>query len=158
MAYQTYESSELVAHAVLAKTEVLFLEQCGLLIGISTLLFFFVLQLACCCGSAACSLCCAACPSTRSSLTTRVMYAGMLVVGTFVSCLMLAPGIQAKLADVRFSRFYVVIFFGFTPVFEDMRVLMLFLHYGESAAEEGLKNVSSGKQIGKVSKDNSRCT
>uniref|UniRef100_A0A0M3JBH2 Putative tumor differentially expressed protein (inferred by orthology to a S. mansoni protein) n=1 Tax=Anisakis simplex TaxID=6269 RepID=A0A0M3JBH2_ANISI len=44
-------------------------------------------------------LCCAACPSTRSSLTTRVMYAGMLFIGTFVACIMLAPGIQAKLAD-----------------------------------------------------------
>uniref|UniRef100_A0A915BSM8 Serine incorporator 3 n=1 Tax=Parascaris univalens TaxID=6257 RepID=A0A915BSM8_PARUN len=54
---------------------------------------------ACCFGSTACSLCCAACPTTRSSLTTRVMYAGMLFVGTFVACLMLAPGIQAKLAD-----------------------------------------------------------
>uniref|UniRef100_A0A915PRJ9 Serine incorporator 3 n=1 Tax=Setaria digitata TaxID=48799 RepID=A0A915PRJ9_9BILA len=56
-------------------------------------------SLACCCGSAACSLCCAACPSTRSSLSTRVMYAGMLLISTFVACLMLAPGIQAKLAD-----------------------------------------------------------
>ncbi|VDK76905.1 unnamed protein product [Litomosoides sigmodontis] len=56
-------------------------------------------SLACCCGSAACSLCCVACPSTRSSLTTRVMYAGMLLIGTFMACLMLAPGIQAKLAD-----------------------------------------------------------
>ncbi|CAG9540935.1 unnamed protein product [Cercopithifilaria johnstoni] len=56
-------------------------------------------SLACCCGSAACSLCCAACPSTRSSLTTRVMYAGMLLISTFMACLMLAPGVQAKLAD-----------------------------------------------------------
>ncbi|VDN06209.1 unnamed protein product [Thelazia callipaeda] len=60
-------------------------------------------SLACCCGSAACSLCCAACPTTRSSLTTRVMYAGMLLVGTFVACLMLSPGIQTKLADVSLS-------------------------------------------------------
>ncbi|VDO22794.1 unnamed protein product [Brugia timori] len=44
-------------------------------------------------------MCCAACPSTRSSLTTRVMYAGMLLISTFMACLMLAPGIQAKLAD-----------------------------------------------------------
>ncbi|TKR89457.1 hypothetical protein L596_013557 [Steinernema carpocapsae] len=56
-------------------------------------------SLACCFGSTACSLCCAACPSARSSTTTRVMYALMLFVGTFVACLMLAPGIQAKLAD-----------------------------------------------------------
>ncbi|KAK0412790.1 hypothetical protein QR680_006412 [Steinernema hermaphroditum] len=56
-------------------------------------------SMACCFGSTACSLCCAACPSARSSTTTRVMYAFMLFVGTFVACLMLAPGIQAKLAD-----------------------------------------------------------
>uniref|UniRef100_A0A1I8A5V2 Serine incorporator 5 n=1 Tax=Steinernema glaseri TaxID=37863 RepID=A0A1I8A5V2_9BILA len=56
-------------------------------------------SMACCFGSTACSLCCAACPSARSSTTTRVMYATMLFVGTFVACLMLAPGIQAKLAD-----------------------------------------------------------
>ncbi|MCP9264573.1 putative serine incorporator [Dirofilaria immitis] len=56
-------------------------------------------SLACCFGSAACSLCCAACPTTRSSLTTRVMYAGMLLINTFVACLMLTPGIQTKLAN-----------------------------------------------------------
>ncbi|VDN58930.1 unnamed protein product [Dracunculus medinensis] len=59
----------------------------------------FASSLACCFGSAACSLCCTACPTTRSSLTTRIMYAGMLLIGTFVACLMLAPGIQAKLAE-----------------------------------------------------------
>ncbi|VDD90893.1 unnamed protein product [Enterobius vermicularis] len=56
-------------------------------------------SLACCCGSAACSLCCKACPSTRSSITTRVMYAGMLFLGTLVACIMLAPAVQNKLAD-----------------------------------------------------------
>lgn len=56
-------------------------------------------SLACCCGSAACSLCCKACPSTRSSITTRVMYAGMLFLGTLVACIMLAPGVQNKLAE-----------------------------------------------------------
>ncbi|GMS79304.1 hypothetical protein PENTCL1PPCAC_1479 [Pristionchus entomophagus] len=56
-------------------------------------------SMACCFGSTACSLCCAACPSSRSSTTTRIMYALMLLVGTFVSCIMLAPGIQHKLAD-----------------------------------------------------------
>uniref|UniRef100_A0A0N5ATX5 Serine incorporator 1 n=1 Tax=Syphacia muris TaxID=451379 RepID=A0A0N5ATX5_9BILA len=56
-------------------------------------------SLACCCGSAACSLCCKACPSTRSSITTRVMYAGILFLGTVVACIMLAPGIQNKLAE-----------------------------------------------------------
>lgn len=56
-------------------------------------------SVACCFGSAACSLCCKVCPSTRSSITTRIMYAGMLFLGTFVACIMLAPGIQSKLAD-----------------------------------------------------------
>ncbi|KIH55179.1 hypothetical protein ANCDUO_14668 [Ancylostoma duodenale] len=55
-------------------------------------------SMACCFGSAACSLCCAACPTTRNSTTTRIMYALMLFVGTFVACIMLAPGIQEKLA------------------------------------------------------------
>lgn len=32
------------------------------------------------------------------------MYAGMLLISTFVACLMLAPGIQAKLADVSLSH------------------------------------------------------
>ncbi|VDM80698.1 unnamed protein product [Strongylus vulgaris] len=54
--------------------------------------------MACCFGSAACSLCCAACPTARNSTTTRIMYAIMLFVGTFVACIMLAPGIQQKLA------------------------------------------------------------
>lgn len=54
---------------------------------------------ACCFGSAACSLCCKACPTSRNSTTTRIMYALMLFVGTFVACIMLAPGIQKKLAD-----------------------------------------------------------
>ncbi|KIH52555.1 TMS membrane protein/tumor differentially expressed protein, partial [Ancylostoma duodenale] len=60
-------------------------------------------SMACCFGSAACSLCCAACPTTRNSTTTRIMYALMLFVGTFVACIMLAPGIQEKLAAVRSS-------------------------------------------------------
>ncbi|ETN74193.1 TMS membrane protein/tumor differentially expressed protein [Necator americanus] len=55
-------------------------------------------SMACCFGSAACSLCCSVCPTTRNSTTTRIMYALMLFVGTFVACIMLAPGIQEKLA------------------------------------------------------------
>uniref|UniRef100_A0A914WTX1 Serine incorporator 5 n=1 Tax=Plectus sambesii TaxID=2011161 RepID=A0A914WTX1_9BILA len=58
-------------------------------------------SMACCFGSAACSLCCAACPSAKNSTSTRIMYALMLFVGTFVACLMLVPGIQQKLADNR---------------------------------------------------------
>ncbi|KFD55197.1 hypothetical protein M514_03838 [Trichuris suis] len=53
-------------------------------------------QLACCFGSAACSLCCSACPS---SVTTRLMYSIMLILGTVVSCLMLVPSIQKRLAE-----------------------------------------------------------
>ncbi|CAJ0582759.1 unnamed protein product, partial [Mesorhabditis spiculigera] len=56
-------------------------------------------SMACCFGSSACSLCCAACPSSRNSTTTRIMYALMLFVGTIVSCVMLAPSIQHKLAE-----------------------------------------------------------
>ncbi|KAJ1373622.1 hypothetical protein KIN20_036084 [Parelaphostrongylus tenuis] len=55
-------------------------------------------SIACCCGSAACSLCCSVCPTARNSTTTRIMYAVMLFVGTFVACIMLTPGIQEKLA------------------------------------------------------------
>ncbi|CAD6196072.1 unnamed protein product [Caenorhabditis auriculariae] len=56
-------------------------------------------SMACCFGSAACSLCCAVCPRTKNSTTTRIMYATMLFVSTFISCVMLIPGIQRKLAD-----------------------------------------------------------
>lgn len=56
-------------------------------------------SIACCFGSAACSLCCAACPNSKSSTTTRIMYALMLLVGTVVACFMLTPGIQKALAD-----------------------------------------------------------
>ena len=58
-------------------------------------------SMACCFGTTACSFCCAACPSTRNSTTTRIMYAVMLLVGTVVSCIMLAPGIQEKLANAK---------------------------------------------------------
>ncbi|KAF1751490.1 hypothetical protein GCK72_018044 [Caenorhabditis remanei] len=54
---------------------------------------------ACCFGSAACSLCCSICPTSKSSTTTRIMYALMLFTSTFLSCVMLLPGIQNKLAE-----------------------------------------------------------
>ncbi|CAB3397815.1 unnamed protein product [Caenorhabditis bovis] len=53
---------------------------------------------ACCFGSAACSLC-SMCPTTKSSTTTRIMYAFLLFASTFLSCIMLMPGIQNKLAE-----------------------------------------------------------
>ncbi|VDP07612.1 unnamed protein product [Soboliphyme baturini] len=55
-------------------------------------------QLACCFGSAACGLCCNACPMCKSSTSTRLMYALIMFFGTLVSCLMLVPSIQEKLA------------------------------------------------------------
>ncbi|XP_039295734.1 serine incorporator 1 isoform X2 [Nilaparvata lugens] len=63
---------------------------------------FSVAQLACCCGSAACSLCCAGCPSCRNSTSTRIMYAVMLLIGTIVGCIFLAPGLQNELKKVPF--------------------------------------------------------
>ncbi|KAI1711779.1 serine incorporator (Serinc) domain-containing protein [Ditylenchus destructor] len=60
---------------------------------------FCASSLACCFGSAACSLCCAACPNSKNSTTTRIMYGLMLLVGTIASCIMLAPGVQKALAD-----------------------------------------------------------
>ena len=59
------------------------------------------LQMACCVGTSACSLCCSACPTTRNSTTTRIMYAIMLFVGTIFACVMLSPGFQKLLVDVR---------------------------------------------------------
>ncbi|CAH1403319.1 unnamed protein product [Nezara viridula] len=61
-------------------------------------------QLACCCGSAACSLCCSACPSCRNSTSSRIMYALMLLIGTIVGCIFLAPGLQDALKKVPFCQ------------------------------------------------------
>ncbi|VDP61470.1 unnamed protein product [Heligmosomoides polygyrus] len=71
-------------------------------------------MLACCCGSAACSLCCSACPTARNSTTTRIMYAVMLFVGTFVACIMLAPGVQEKMCAAMASFFFIfmLVMFG----------------------------------------------
>ncbi|XP_034232298.1 serine incorporator 1 isoform X2 [Thrips palmi] len=64
---------------------------------------FSAAQLACCCGSTACSLC-AACPACRNSTSTRIMYAIMLLLGTVVGCIMLAPGLQDELKKVPFCK------------------------------------------------------
>ncbi|KAJ1523458.1 hypothetical protein ONE63_001313 [Megalurothrips usitatus] len=64
---------------------------------------FSAAQLACCCGSAACSLC-TACPACRNSTSTRIMYAVMLLLGTVVGCIMLAPGLQDDLKKVPFCK------------------------------------------------------
>ncbi|XP_022341511.2 serine incorporator 1-like isoform X1 [Crassostrea virginica] len=57
-------------------------------------------SLACCCGSAACSLCCAACPSCKNSTATRIAYSLLLIVGTIVASIFLAPGLQTELEKI----------------------------------------------------------
>ncbi|KAL1449993.1 hypothetical protein WDU94_002456 [Cyamophila willieti] len=58
-------------------------------------------QMACCCGSMACSLC-SCCTNGKSSTLTRIMYAVMLLVGTIIACITLAPGLQDFLRKVPF--------------------------------------------------------
>ena len=60
----------------------------------------FGVQVACCCGSAACSLLCRACGSCNNSSVTRIVYALVLLVGTVVACIMLAPGLADELGKV----------------------------------------------------------
>ncbi|KAK3576917.1 hypothetical protein CHS0354_017593 [Potamilus streckersoni] len=57
-------------------------------------------SLACCFCSSACSLCCACCPSCKNSTSTRIAYSLMLLVGTIVACVMLAPGLRDALDGV----------------------------------------------------------
>ncbi|XP_069106278.1 serine incorporator 3-like isoform X2 [Argopecten irradians] len=57
-------------------------------------------SLACCCGSAACSLCCAACPSCKNSTATRIGYSLVLIVGTIVASIFLAPGLRGALDKI----------------------------------------------------------
>ncbi|KAL9986902.1 hypothetical protein ACROYT_G001115 [Oculina patagonica] len=54
---------------------------------------------ACCCCSTAASCCCACCPSCNSSTSTRIMYTVFLLLGTIVSCVMLATGIQDAMVE-----------------------------------------------------------
>ncbi len=54
-------------------------------------------SVACCCGSAACSLCCKACPSMKSSTSTRLAYSFFLVTATIVCCIALIPGLGKTL-------------------------------------------------------------
>jgi len=60
-------------------------------------------SMACCCGSTACSLCCAACPSCKNSTSSRIMYAIILLLTMIVSCVLLAPGLQVRKADLLFK-------------------------------------------------------
>lgn len=75
---------------------------CGLpLIVVIVCSLFSHSQMACCCGSMACSLC-SCCTNGKSSTLTRIMYAVMLLVGTIVACITLAPGLQDFLRKVPF--------------------------------------------------------
>jgi Serine incorporator (Serinc). len=49
----------------------------------------------------ACSLC-SCCTNGKSSTLTRIMYAVMLLVGTIIACITLAPGLQDFLRKVPF--------------------------------------------------------
>ncbi|XP_052222508.1 serine incorporator 1-like [Dreissena polymorpha] len=57
-------------------------------------------SLACCVGSAACSLCCACCPSCKNSTSTRIAYSFLLILGTVVAAVMLAPGLRGELDKI----------------------------------------------------------
>jgi hypothetical protein len=59
-------------------------------------------SVACCFGSAACSLCCACCPSSKNSTVTRIAYAMVLLFGTIIACIMLAPGLQGALDKIPY--------------------------------------------------------
>ena len=68
--------------------------------------YLFGIQVACCCGSAACSLLCRACGSCNNSSVTRIVYALVLLVGTIVACIMLAPGLADELGKVWLLSLY----------------------------------------------------
>ncbi|XP_077316347.1 serine incorporator 3 [Lithobates pipiens] len=53
----------------------------------------------CLCSSATCILC-RCCPSTGNSTVTRLVYAFLMLLGTFLSCLMLTPGIADQLKKI----------------------------------------------------------
>ncbi|GCB68458.1 serine incorporator 1-like [Scyliorhinus torazame] len=53
----------------------------------------------CLCGGASCLLC-SCCPSTKNSVVTRLTYGIFLLLGTIISCIMIAPGIEAQLKKI----------------------------------------------------------
>ncbi|XP_055911810.1 serine incorporator 1 isoform X1 [Eupeodes corollae] len=61
-------------------------------------------QLACCCTGTACSLCCQACPSCKNSVSSRLMYALMLLIGTILGAIALSPGLQDTLKKLPFCQ------------------------------------------------------
>ncbi|XP_022104493.1 serine incorporator 1-like isoform X2 [Acanthaster planci] len=61
-----------------------------------------VAGLACCCTSAACSCCCSFCPGCKNSTASRLVYGLILLLGTFLSCLALIPGIQTAIQKIPY--------------------------------------------------------
>ncbi|MBN3321635.1 SERC1 protein, partial [Atractosteus spatula] len=53
----------------------------------------------CLCSSASCLLC-KCCPNSKNSTITRLIYAFILLLGTIVACIMLAPGIEQQLKKI----------------------------------------------------------
>ncbi|XP_055508501.1 serine incorporator 1-like [Leucoraja erinacea] len=53
----------------------------------------------CLCSSAPCLLC-SCCPNSKNSTVTRLIYAFILLLGTLVACVMLAPGIAIQLKKI----------------------------------------------------------
>lgn len=57
-------------------------------------------QASCLCGSAPCLLC-GCCPSSNNSTITRLVFSFFLLMGTFVSVIMILPGMETQLRKVR---------------------------------------------------------
>ncbi|XP_066558795.1 serine incorporator 1 isoform X1 [Amia ocellicauda] len=53
----------------------------------------------CLCSSATCLLC-RCCPNSKNSTVTRFIYAFILLLGTIVACIMLAPGVEQHLKKI----------------------------------------------------------
>ena len=54
-------------------------------------------QLAVCCGPRSCRLCCSCCPPARESISTKLIYIGLLVCSSSFMCAMLIPQMQKSL-------------------------------------------------------------
>lgn len=67
-------------------------------------IIFWIFQLACECTRTACCLCCSAILSCKNATSTRLMYTLMLMIGSIVSAIALAPGLQEWLQGVPFCK------------------------------------------------------